>query len=114
MADTISFQSHAPWWARVKSRGRYPLVVVVGPRKTGKTTWFGQMAADSGGYVVLWEVIRAARLPTTADVWRELWRVLGVQAPGVSDSPLEYLEMCLDSLGHSLTLVIDEWDRAVD
>ena len=114
MGDIVSFRSHALWWARVKSPGRYPLVVVVGPRKTGKTTWFEQLAADPGQHLVVWEVIRAARLPTTQDVWGELWQVIGVPAPGGAESPTAYLEECLDFLGHSVTLVVDDWDRAFD
>ena len=102
------------WWEQAKARGRYVVGVVIGPRKCGKTSWFANLAADPTQDVVLWKVLRVARARTTDEVWSDLWKLLGFSTHGAGDDPIEHLEMGLEIRGRGLTLVVDDWDRAIE
>ena len=88
--------------------------MVIGPRKCGKTSWFADLAADPTQDVVLWKVLRVARARTTDEVWSDLWKLLGFSTHGAGDDPIEHLEMGLEIRGRGLTLVVDDWDRAIE
>ena len=102
------------WWEQAKARGRYVVGVVIGPRKCGKTTWFAELAAQPDTDVVLWKVLRVARAGTTDEVWSDLWKLLRFPAHGAGDDPIEYLEMALEADGRDRTLVVDDWDLAIE
>lgn len=97
------------WWSSVAGRGRYAHLVVVGPRKSGKSAFFERRAA--AGEVVLWDVRRVARARSMAEVWADLFALLGIEAVG--DRPIEDLEDHLDTLERGPVLVVDHWDEAV-
>lgn len=103
----------AAWWSAVSGRGRYVHAVVVGARRSGKTSWFARLAQDQPERVVHWDVRRVARLRSTDDVWSDLFRALAVKAGGSGD-PLEDLEDHLDMLEAGPELVVDDWDAAID
>jgi hypothetical protein len=107
-------QSAADWWRGVTTRGRFVVAVVIGPRQSGKSTWFAQLAADPAQNVVVWRAMSVARASTTDEVWCDLWKVLGMPAHLPGDDPLEHLELVLDDRARPLTLVVDDWDRAVE
>lgn len=109
----IELAGHRTWWSSVTSRGRYIHIVVVGPRNSGKSSFFDQLAGDGG--VVRWDVRRSAiaRARTTDEVWADLFAVLGISAP-VGPHPIDDLEDHLDTLERGPILVIDHWDEAVD
>jgi hypothetical protein len=107
-------RSAAEWWRCVTARGRFVAAVVIGPRQSGKSSWFGELAADPAQNVVLWRAMSVARKATTDEVWHDLWKVLGMPAHLPGDDPLEHLELVLDDRARPLTLVVDDWDRAVD
>ncbi|WP_439382101.1 hypothetical protein [Amycolatopsis lexingtonensis] len=100
----------ARWWASVTGRGRYVNLVVVGPRKSGKSALFAGLA--SRGNVVLWDVRRLARARSTGEVWADLFSTLG--AGPVGERPIEDLADHLDTLERGPVLVVDHWDEAVD
>lgn len=106
-------RSASPWWRSMRGRGQYVLAVVVGPRRSGKTTWFQRLAEEDPRGVVLWEVRRLARAGSAEDVWADLWAQLGLTATPGAD-PLELLEDHLDALGTGPVLVVDDWDASVD
>ncbi|WP_018686914.1 ATP-binding protein [Actinokineospora enzanensis] len=98
------------WWSSVSERGRYVHMVVVGPRKSGKSAFFERLAER--GDVILWDVRRVARAQSTRAVWADLFAALGIDAAG--ERPIEDLEDHLDTLARGPVLVVDHWDEAVD
>jgi hypothetical protein len=85
-------------------------MVVVGPRKSGKSAFFGRRAAR--GEVVLWDVRRVARARSRQAVWADLFSALGIGSVG--ERPVEDLADHLDGLDRGPVLVVDHWDEAVD
>lgn len=100
------------WWAELKERGRFVMAVVLSARRCGKTTWFGRLAADPARDVVMWEPRRVAHL-AEPEVWEHLLEMLGMPAPLPGDDPREHLSLMLEHRG-DVTLVVDDWDLAVE
>ncbi|MGY1650906.1 hypothetical protein [Geodermatophilus sp. SYSU D01119] len=119
--------SWLPWWRRVLCQQDFVKAVVLGARKTGKTTFFRALAEQPATTdpvphkVVYWPVRRVARRQTTTEVRAALWRLLGVDATQeqeVADDPgflYEYmLNEAMQAAGAPITLVVDDWDGALD
>ena len=103
----------AAWWRSLAGRGRYAHAVIVGPRKCGKSTWFATLEERSPDAVQVWNVRPLARAESTGQVWASLFGRLGVAADLAAD-PVDVLDAYLDDRESGVTLVVDDWDAAVD
>jgi hypothetical protein len=106
--------SAVAWWDRIAAGGSYISVVVIGPRKCGKSRLFTSLAADADRDLVVWDALSLARADSTHEVWSALWAVLGMEEPAPGDRPTEHLDLQLECSERSVTLVVDRWDQAID
>ena len=114
------------WWRGVLCREEYVKAVVLGARKTGKTTFFRALAELPAASdpvlhkVVYWPVRRLARRQTAAEVRAALWRVLGVDpeleqaVEDPEDLWEDMLTAAMTGAGAPIVLVVDDWDGTLE
>jgi hypothetical protein len=114
--------SWLPWWHERLCAQDFLKMIVLGARKTGKSTFFRWLADQPAAQrpvphrVVYWPVRRLARLRDADEVWADLYRTLGLSADLVAsgDEWTDKLSFSLEGSPESAVLVVDDWDGALD
>ena len=113
MPSSSTSDTHEQWWRGVRGGAAYPFDVVVGARRSGKSTFLRTLAHRDPS-VRYWSLLTNRRSATVEDVWDELFEVM-FGTPSVrrrSEDVSVELHRCLQERG-DLVLVVDNWDDAI-